>query len=142
MNSENHITFYSYEPTSFKRKNIAILRSIFAEIESYLDSGCTREDIYQSLISEPYNLDMTKGSFINAIHRIRAELSKNPENQLSSRRSVNVNPRSEAGTTPNAGNRPLLKGAKIFQTLSQDAKKYERNPNPDLDELLKGNKDD
>nr|WP_241392340.1 hypothetical protein [Serratia entomophila]ULG11335.1 hypothetical protein 345p3_00046 [Serratia entomophila] len=87
MNSEKQIEFKSYELTAYKRKNIAILRSIFHEIEGYLISGCTRDDVYNALANNPYNLDMTKGSFINALHRIREERKKSEaknENQLSS----------------------------------------------------------
>lgn len=142
MNSEKPITFNSYEPTSYKRKNIAILRSIFSEIESYLDSGCTRDDVYEALVSSPYNLVMTKGSFINAIHRIRTELKKKPENRLSSERGVNVSSQSTLSPVQNSGSNALPKGASVFKTLTQDAKKYERNPNPNLEDLLKGNNDD
>lgn len=142
MSSEKRITFNSYEHTAYKRKNIAILRSIFAEMESYIISGCSWEDIYEALKAQPYNLDMTLGSFHNAIYRIRTDLKKNPENRLSSGRGASSTPRTDVKTSPNTGSGTLLKGAKIFKTLNQDAKKYDRNPNPDLDELLKGNKDD
>ncbi|EHC0855433.1 hypothetical protein DSF67_23345 [Salmonella enterica subsp. enterica] len=139
MDSEKRITFNSYESTSYKRKNIAILRSIFAEIESYLNSGCTREDVYEALTSPPYNLDMTKGSFINALHRIRSDLKKTPQNQLSSNGGIYQNQRQVVTTPQSSGGAELPKGAKIFKKMNSDAPKFEQNPNPSLDELLKGN---
>jgi len=142
MNSEKQITFKSYEHTAYKRKNIAILRSIFSEIESYILSGCTWEDIFETLKAEPYNLDMTLGSFHNAIYRIRSDLKKTSENRLSSVKAGSLTPRSDVSSKANAGGGTLLKGTKIFKTLNEDAKRFKRNPNPDLDELLKGNTDD
>ncbi|EEM6501797.1 hypothetical protein AAEL29_004449 [Salmonella enterica] len=138
MDSGKQIKFNSYEPTSYKRKNIAILRSIYDEIESYLDSGCTREDIYEALVSPPYNLEMTKGSFLNAIHRIRADLKKNPKNRLSNNGGANQTLRTNGSPAQTQNNSPLPKGAKVFQKLN-DAPKFEQNPNPTLDDLLKGN---
>ncbi|EJF2737316.1 hypothetical protein M8E19_004435 [Salmonella enterica] len=139
MDSGKQITFNSYEPTSYKRKNIAILRSIYDEIESYFDSGCTREDIYEALIAPPYNLEMTKGSFLNAIHRIKTDLKKNPKNRLSKNGGGNQTLHTNGAPTQTQNNSALPRGAKVFQKLN-DAPKFEQNPNPSLDDLLKGNK--
>ncbi|EBU2236231.1 hypothetical protein CTW76_22655 [Salmonella enterica] len=139
MDSEKRITFNSYEFTSYKRKNIAILRSIFSEIESYLNSGCSRDDVYEALTTPPYSLDMTKGSFMNALHRIRSDLKKNPQNQLSSNGGVYQNQRPEMASPKNSGGAELPKGVKLFKKMNSDAPKFEQNPNPSLDELLKGN---
>ncbi|HGA1836247.1 TPA: hypothetical protein ACIRNC_003814 [Escherichia coli] len=139
MDSGKQITFNSYEPTSYKRKNIAIIRSIYDEIESYLDSGCTWEDIYETLIAPPYNLEMTKGSFLNAIYRIRTDLKKNPKNRLGNNGGANPTLRTNGAPTQTQNNSVLPRGAKVFQKLN-DAPKYEQNPNPSLEELLKGNK--
>lgn len=84
MSDEKKLAFNSFEFTSYKRKNTAILRSVFDEIERYLNSGCTREDIYHALTSAPYNVKMTKGSFINALHRIRNEIKKKGQNKSGS----------------------------------------------------------
>jgi len=142
MSSEKRITFKSFEQTAYRRKNIAILRSIYPEIQSYIASGCTWEDIYEALKSEPYNLDMTLGSLHNAIYRIRADLKKKPENRLSSEKGVNVSSKASISPVQNSGGNTLPKGASVFKTLTQDAKKYDRNPNPNLEDLLKGNNDD
>lgn len=144
MNSEKQIEFKSYELTAYKRKNIAILRSIFHEIEGYLISGCTRDDVYNALASDPYNLDMTKGSFINALHRIRDERKKSEEkneNPLSSDGSRQVvNDKND--TTLNTGSsQSLPKSTNVFKGIkTSTAPKYEHNPAPNLDDLLGGNK--
>ncbi|EAS7891431.1 hypothetical protein GHL40_005177 [Escherichia coli] len=139
MSSEKRITFKSFEHTSYRRKNIAILRSIYPEIQSYIASGCTWEDIYEALKAEPYNLDMTLGSLHNAIYRIRSDLKKKPQNQLSSAGGVYQNQRPVVTAPQNPGGAELPKGAKIFKKMNSDAPKFEQNPNPSLDELLKGN---
>ncbi|MDA6494968.1 hypothetical protein OSL15_24885, partial [Escherichia coli] len=80
--------------------------------------------------------DMTKGSFINALHRIRSDLKKTPQNQLSSNGGIYQNQRQVVTTPQNSGGAELPKGAKIFKKMNSDAPKFEQNPNPSLDELL------
>lgn len=144
MFSESHIVFLSYEQTSYKRKATVVLRSIFDEIEKYLTSGCKRDDVFQALISDPYNLDMTKGTFINALHRIRKERSEgntNNENPSISERGVMRGEVNEVTPSPSASSTEGRKPNKFAGIKQKDNVDFKHKPAPNLDELLGGNKE-
>lgn len=145
MFSENHIVFRSYEHTSYKRKAIVVLRSIFDEIERYLNTGCKRDDVFQALVSDPYNLDMTKGTFINALHRIRKERSEgsmNNENPSISERGVMGGDLTEVTPSPSASSTEGRKPNKFAGIKQKENVNFKHTPAPNLDELLGGNKND
>ncbi|EAA3032450.1 hypothetical protein OEJ15_003924 [Escherichia coli] len=133
---EKFIKFETYSDAPYTRSNSVILSQLIDEIDKLIKGGCPRELIYKSLISEPYNLDLTYKSFSTLLSRVRAKKNKNPP---SSEGGVYQNQRPVVATPQNSGGAELPKGAKIFKKMNSDAPKFEQNPNPSLDELLKGN---
>ena len=129
---EKLIKFETYSDAPYTRSNSVIISQLIDEINKLIKGGCTRELIYKSLISEPYNLDLTFKSFSTLISRARAKKNKNPSS--SERGSVK-----DQQSSDSSGDSALPKGTKIFKKFN-DAPRYEQNPNPSLDDLLKGNK--
>ncbi|ECJ8477560.1 TPA: hypothetical protein ACISYD_004172 [Salmonella enterica subsp. enterica serovar Saintpaul] len=134
--SKGLLTFKSFSDTPFARSNSVIISQLIDEIDELIHKGCSRELIYKSLTSEPYNLVVTYQSFVTLLSRARAKKRKNP---LSSDGGEYQNPRPVVTTPQNSGGAELPKGVKLFKKMNSDAPKFEQNPNPSLDELLKGN---
>lgn len=133
---EKLIKFESYKDTPYTRSNSVILGELVDEITQLIKGGCSRELIHKSLTSEPYNLELTFNSFCTLVSRARLKKRKNP---LSSDGGEYQNQRPVVAAPQNAGGAGLPKGAKIFKKMNSDAPKFEQNPNPSLEELLKGN---
>ncbi|EOG1717654.1 hypothetical protein ACK3OH_004542 [Salmonella enterica] len=129
---EKLITFETYKDAPYARSNSVIISELLDEINKLIKGGCPRELIYKSLTSAPYNLELTFFSFSTLISRARLKKKKNPSSSEGG---------SVKGQQPsnNSGESALPKGAKIFKKFN-DAPRYEQNPNPSLDDLLKGNK--
>lgn len=128
---EKLIKFESYKDTPYARSNSVILGELVDEITKLIKGGCSRELIHKSLTSEPYNLELTFNSFCTLVSRARAKKNKNP----SSSEGGSVKDQQSSNSS---GDSSLPKGTKIFKKLN-DAPKFEQNPNPSLDDLLKGN---
>lgn len=129
---EKLIKFETYSDAPYTRSNSAIISQLIDEINQLIKGGCARELIYKSLISEPYNLELTYKSFSTIISRVRVKKKKNP----SSKDGGLVKEQHPSNSSVESA---LPKGTKIFKKLN-DAPKFEQNPNPSLDDLLKGNK--
>lgn len=74
---EKLIKFETYSDAPYTRSNSVILSQLIDEIDKLIKGGCPRELIYKSLISEPYNLDLTYKSFSTLLSRVGKE-NKNP----------------------------------------------------------------
>ncbi len=129
---EKLIKFESYKDTPYPRSNSVIIGELLDEITKLIKGGCSRELIHKSLTSKPYNLELTFNSFCTLVSRARAKKNKNP----SSSEGVAVK---DQQSLDSSGDSALPKGTKIFKKFN-DAPRYEQNPNPSLDDLLKGNK--
>ncbi|EBK1113862.1 hypothetical protein D3293_23910 [Salmonella enterica] len=129
---EKLIKFESYKDTPYPRSNSVILGELLDEITKLIKGGCSRELIHKSLTSEPYNLELTFHSFCTLVSRARLKRTKNPS-------SSEGEAMKDQQSSNSSGDSALPKGTKIFKKF-KDAPKYEQNPNPSLDDLLKGNK--
>ncbi|EPC0068397.1 hypothetical protein ACRWP7_003305 [Escherichia coli] len=129
---EKLIKFETYSDAPYTRSNSVIISQLIDEINQLIKRGCPRELIYKSLTSEPYNLALTYKSFSTLISRARVKKRKNPSTSEGGAMKVQQ-------ASNSSGDTALPKGAKIFRKLN-DAPKFEQNPNPSLDDLLKGNK--
>lgn len=74
--SKGLLTFKSFSDTPFARSNSVIISQLIDEIDELIHKGCSRELIYKSLTSEPYNLVVTYQSFVTLLSRARAKKRK------------------------------------------------------------------